>query len=433
MKYTIIHYWLVKFAILEFIFSLFSISCSTASLTPSTQVTIPSDYLGVAGGDTSADNEYQLINELGIVWVSQTFYWSRIEKEKGNFTFSSYDNYVNKAKEHGKKVLALLAYASPWLNDGKDNKYISKENIHHFLNYIEVIVTRYKGKVDAWQIWNEPNWIFWKGTNNEFYELSRLAANKIREVDPAAYIIGGGFQRLPKNFIKNMKKAGALENLDAFSIHPYDINPKGSIRLLDNFFKIASKVDFKGDIWITEIGFPTSGWYISRVSLKKMPSYVIKTIAPAAASGSRALIWYQFQDNYNYGEYPNKFDSELYFGLAYLDFSRKKGAWAYELCGRYLPGSRYNPELPLKENIKSNIITLCFTGNSSNTNTLIIWNDNIIKQKIKVTIPSTISIHDISTGSNYSLQNETIIEVSEQPVFITWQGSSIPQISSVRK
>jgi len=169
------------------------------------------------------------------------------------------------------------------------------------------------------------------------------------------------------------------------------------------------------------------------VSLKKLPSYVIKTIAPAAALGTRAFIWYDFKDSYNYGEYPNTLDSELYFGLVYSDFSRKDGAWAYELCARYLPGTQYNPELPLKEGIKSNIVTLCFTGNKSDTNTLIIWNDINIKQKIKVTIPAAITVHDISSADFYSLPNEAIVEISDKPVFITWQGSSIPRISLSKK
>ena len=424
---------IIKFSFIGlFLFLLVvSISCSTTPKTSSNNVVIPVDYLGLSGG--MEVEEFQLINEICPVWLRKTFYWSRIEKEKDNFNFSYYDNFVNNAKSQGKKVLAILAYATTWLNDGKNNDYISEKNIKYFLNYIEVTVNRYKGKVDAWEIWNEPNWIFWKGTDKEFFELSRLAALKIKEIDPNAYIVGGNFQRLPHNFIINMKKAGAMENLDALSIHPYDINPKGAMILLNNFFKITSKINFTGDIWITEIGYPTSGWYLSRVSLKNQPSYVIKTIAPAAAMGTRVIIWYDFRDSYKYGEYPNTFDSELYFGLVYSDFSRKDGAWAYELCARYLPGSKYNPELPLKENIKSNIVTLCFTGNKSDTNTLIIWNDINIKQKIKVAIPATITIHDISSSDNYSLLNEAIVEISNKPVFITWQGSSIPHVSSIKK
>jgi len=420
---------IIKFIFIGLFFFVISISCSTTSKTSSNQVTVPVDYFGIAGG--AKVEEYPLLNEMHTVWLRKTFYWNGIEKEKDNFNYSFYDNYVDNAKAQGKKILAILAYAASWHNDGKNNSYISSKNIQHYLNFIEVTVNRYKGKVDAWEIWNEPNWfIFWKGTHNEFFELLRLAAIKIREIDPDAYIVGGSFLRVPNKFIINMNKYGAMENLDALSFHPYDINPKGSIKLLDDFLKIISKIDFKGDIWITEIGYPTYGWYPSRVSLKNLPSYVIKTIAPAAARRTRTLIWYEFIDSHKYGE-ANTLNSESYFGLSYSNFSKKEGAWAYELCARYLPGTQYAPELPLKEGIKSNIVTLCFTGNESDTNALIIWNDKKNKQKIKVAIPSLITVHDISSADNYSLQDEVIVDVTDKPVFITWQGSSIPKIFQV--
>ena len=422
---------IIKFIFIGLFFFIISISCSTASKKSSNQVTVPTDYLGIVAG--TAVEEYPLLNVMRPVWVRKVFNWHQIEREKDNFEFTFYDNFVDNAKANGKKILAGLAYSTPWINNGKNRDYISKEDFKYFINYVEVTVSRYKGKVDAWEIWNEPNWIFWLGTDKEFFELSRLAAIKIREVDPDAYIVGGSLQRVPYNFIINMKKAGAMENLDALSFHPYDANPKGAIILLNNFFDITSKINFKGDIWITEIGYPTSGYYPSRVSLKEHSSYIIKTIAPAAARGTRVIIWYDFRDSYKYGEYPNTFDSEYYFGLVYKDFTRKSGAWAYELCARYLPGSRYNPELPLKEGVKSNIVTLCFTGNESDTNTLIIWNDINIKQKIKVAIPATITIHDISSADNYSLPDEAILDISGKPVFITWQGPSVPHISLIRK
>jgi len=422
---------IIKLVFIGLILFVVSTSCSTNPKTSSNKVTVPLDYLGIIA--VIPVEKYHVLNEMNPVWLRKVFNWHDIEKKKGDFTFSFYDNFVNDAKAHGKKILAGLAYSTPWLHNGKDIDYISKEDFKHFLNYVEVTVKRYKGKVDAWEIWNEPNWLFWKGTDKEFFELSRLTAKKIREIDPDAYIVGGSFQRLPHTFITNMKIAGALENLDALSFHPYDVNPKASTRLLDDFFKLASRINFKGDIWISEMGYPTSGWYPSMVPIKNLPSYVIKTIAPAAARGTRVIIWYEFIDTYIFGEYSNTFNSESHFGLVYSDFTRKNGAWAFELCARYLPGTQYNPELPLKEDIKSNIVTLCFTGNESNTNTLIIWNEINNKQKIKVSIPATITIHDISSADNYSLSNEVILETSDKPIFITWQGSSVPRISSIRK
>jgi hypothetical protein len=419
----------IKLIFIAFTFlCVFSISCSTVSSSQTSPVNIPSDFFGLIDG-YGRPEEYALLDEMGAEWLILTCYWSRIESEKGVYNFSYYDDFVDNAKAYNKKVAGILGYGSPWISDSKNNSYVSKENLHHFLDFVEAAVSRYKGRVDAWQIWNEPNGLFWKGSKKDFFELTKQTALKIREIDPDVCIIGGGFLMLPKRYIISMNRAGAMENLDAISYHPYAANPNGSIRQIDNFNKILSKINFQGDSWITEVGFPTSGIYPSRVSLKNFPAYVVKTITGAAVRGIRTLIWYQFTDPHKLGEFPNRHNSEMYFGLVYYDQTRKDGAWAYELCAQYLPGTQYDPALPLRENIGFNIASFCFIGNESETNTLIIWNNRNSRQKIKIDLSSPMTVHDISTGNYSSLPNEAVLEVTNQPIFITWQGDLIPHLS----
>jgi len=424
---------ITTFFLIIILFMPFS-SCTSTKVPVSGNIDIPEDFLGlVHAGNPRRLDEYQLINEMGAVWLLQTFYWSSIEKEKDKFNFDWYDRFVDAAKLNNKKVVAVMAYETDWIKEKKEN-YISPENIPHFLNYLEATVKHFKGRVDVWQIWNEPNFKFWKGTKKEFYELSIQAAQRIREADPDAYIIGGGYSRVPKSFIRGMQKAGCFKNTDAISFHPYAVSPGGAMRLHDDFIKINNDFGFKGEIWITEMGYPTDGWYPHKVSLEKLPSYVIKTIVGAAIRNPRALLWYEFVDSHNPGEEPNNHDSEMFFGLTYPNRTRKNGSYSYQLCSNYLPGSRYNPALPLRENIPSNIFSFCFTKEKSNVNTLILWNDKNNSFKIGINLPSSsFKLHNISTGENKELQNGTVLDVSNIPVFITWQGESTVSITRVKQ
>jgi hypothetical protein len=337
---------------------------------------------------------------------------------------------VDTANSEGKKIVAVLGYEAPWLYpEGKSKKYISPENIPLFLNFVEETVRHFRYRVAIWNIWNEPNFMFWKGQDKEFFELSKLTAERIRETDPNAYILGGAFWRAPDGFIKNMHKAGALENLDGLAFHPYAINPQGSMQVCDKFLATLSEINYSGPVWITEMGYPTAGWYPTKVSLKEFPAYVVKTITGAAARGVRALLWYELLDSYNKDEVPSKtFDSEKFFGLAYPNYERKNGAWAYQLCARYLPGSRYTGELPQKENVPSNITAFCFLGGVSGSNTLILWNDRNNIQKAKLALADPALLHDVTTGKNNPLTAEAAIEIGKMPLFITWQGTGVPRL-----
>jgi len=412
-----------------FVFTIIT-SCSSTPLPHYDQIEIPDDFFGIVhAGITKTPEEYMLLDEMGVNWILRTFYWNDIEKEKGVFDFSGYDEYVKIALSEHKKIVAVLAYETSWLYpDKKQKNHISPSEIPLFLNYVEETVNHFKGKIDTWEIWNEPNFTFWKGSRNDFFELSRQTAIKIRETDSNAYILGGVFWRSPRGFIKEMYKAGCFDILDAVAFHPYAVNPIDSMKVYDNFLNVLSEINYSGPIWITEMGYPTAGWYPTKASLKEFPSYVVKTIVGAASRGPRVLLWYQLFDFYNKGEAPYfTFDSEKFFGLAYPDYQKKNGAFAYELCAKYLPGSVYTSSLPLKENLPSGIVCFCFLGVTSGNNTLVIWNDSIITQKLKIQIQSPALLHDISSGNSIQMPSELV--VGKEPIFITWSGNSIPKVS----
>ena len=403
-------------------------SCTSTPMPQNPSVVIPDDFLGIVAGSTNPE-EYQLLDELGACWILKTFYWRKIEKEKGIFDFSEFDELVDMAKSNGIKIIVILGYDTPWLDpEHKSKKYVSPENISHYLDYVEETILHFKGQVDVWQIWNEPNIIFWKGPRQDFYELTGLTALKIREVDPEACIIGGVFFRSPQGYIKAMGESGATNNLDGLAFHPYAVNPEGSMKVHDRFIKYLADINFDGSIWITEAGYPTRGIYPSKVSLIKLPSYVVKTITGAAARRTRAFLWYEMFDSYNKKEAPRTWNSEHFFGLVYPDYQKKDGAWAYELCSRFLPGSRYIPDFPNKENIPSNVKTFYFEGGISGNNTLILWKDGIGKIKLHLELPASAFLYDISNGSSKPVHSASLIEISKKPIIITFQGNSPPFI-----
>jgi hypothetical protein len=408
------------------------LSCASTPLPPSDPVKISEDFFGmVHAGRTETPEEYALLDEMGVEWILATFYWHSIEPEKGKIDFSHYDSYVDNGKKAGKKVIAVLAYDVQWLYpDGKRRRYIAPENIPLFLNFVEKTVDHFRGRVDAWEIWNEPNFMFWRGSDREFFELAKLTALKIREIDPRANIVGGAFWRVPGNFIRNMFKAGALEHVDALAFHPYAITPESAVKLYDKFASVLSEFNYSGPIWVTEAGYPTGGWYPTRVSEDDLPSYVVKTITGIAARGAKVFLWYQLFDPYNKGELPEPLNSEDYFGLVYPDYSRKKGFYAYSLCAKYLAGKEYRPDLIEKSNIPSTIISFYFAGKAGN-NTLVLWNDKKSTEEVHVSFEGTGLLHDVSTGESIAVSGDAGLNINVMPVILTWDNKEPYEILKI--
>jgi len=386
-------------------------------------LTIPADYTGIVhAGRTRTEEEFAYLKYLGTSWVLNTFYWSSIESKQNEWDFSGYDTFVDNNKSAGLKVLGVLAYDVKWIHkDGKSHNYIPPERLPEFLQYVRKTAEHFRGKVDAWCIWNEPNFLSWTGTDDEFVELSRQAADAIREVDSEVTLLGGAFNRgvfgLPEKFIRKLFESGAMEKTDGIAFHPYELNPARTAMLYDRFKKIVDDYGFGDKIWITEAGYPTGGWYPTKVSEKRFPEYVIKTIVLLAVRGSNKFLWYQMFDPVD----RENADSEDFFGLVRSreDYT-SKGAQAFRLCATYLPGATCYVQEPGRDEIPGSLRMFWFRKKDGGA--LVMWNDGLGSKTIPLQIPGTNhKIHDPVTGNAVSIE-EKIIKVGTMPVFITWQN-----------
>jgi hypothetical protein len=416
-----------------FLFSLFFLLFACA--TNPGPLEIPDDIAGIVhAGRTNTPEEYALLDRMNASWLLLTFYWSGIEREENQWNFNYYDEYVDTAQAAGKKVLGILAYDTSWIHsDGKAHKYIPPDKIHHFINYVRRTAAHFRGRVDAWCIWNEPNFSFWTGSRDEFVALSRQAAEAAREEDPDVILLGGAFNRgvwgLPYAYINGLFRSGAMEKTDAIAFHPYELNPARAVRLYGKFKNRVAKYGFDDRIWVTEVGYPTGGWYPTSVSEKKFPAHIVKTFVPLAVSGAKKILWYQLFDPIN----RVKKNSENFFGLVRSteDYT-SKGAEAFRLCAAHLAGAVYRPDLPLRDGLPKSLRSFYFEQPQGG-GALVLWKEG---PSLRLALHSAVDLaaHDPVSGEAAALLPQAFIKVGAMPVFITWDeaGAETLRLSRMR-
>jgi hypothetical protein len=389
-------------------------------------------------GERCTEEENHLLNELGVAWIRNTFRWDTIQKSPGQWDFERWDRYVENAEKAGKKILAVLAYDTAWIYGENETKtrrrYIEPEKISYFLQYVENVVRRYRGKIGAYEIWNEPNWTFWKGPDEDFFQLCTAAARRIKEISPESYVVIGSFLRVPESFIRGLFQAGAFTYADGVSFHPYAIDSDGVVKQYDKLVRVLKEEGFHGDIWVTEVGYPTGGWYITRVSEGEFPTRVIKTLVGLLTRGARAVFWYELFDKFPEGEAPNRFDSELFFGLAYPDYALKSGAIAYGLIARKIAGTEYRPDfLEISPALSKSVEAFLFQGKDGNR-ILILWSRQGEVQ-VRISPLTRCFQYEISTGEPLFMSEKTDVHlINENPTFLEWKdpGQNSLHIEQVR-
>jgi len=143
-----------------------------------------------------ASRDLQMIRAAGFTWVKQDFAWREVEgAAKGVFDWSRTDRIVEDCNREGIDLLVRLDRQPHWARrDGAENG--PPDNYQDFADFCYAVASRYRGRIRAYSIWNEPNlareWGGQKPNAAEYVRLLRVAYQAIKRADPNALVISAG-------------------------------------------------------------------------------------------------------------------------------------------------------------------------------------------------------------------------------------------------
>jgi hypothetical protein len=257
-------------------------------------------------GRSLMDRAAELAQAAGVKWTREEFNWARMEPQRGQFDFSSYDVVVDTARRHGISVYGLLAYWTDW------TKPYTEEGINDFCRWTRATVHHFKDRVKHWEIYNEPNIFFWEGPKEMYPVLVKKCYSAIKQEDPEAQVLAVSTSGIERKFIARVLEAGAP--FDVLTIHPYRprLADAGFMRELRETAKLVEG----RPVWITEMGWSTQ---IGGTDERKQAQLLARTYLCAVASKAcQNVSWYDFRND---GSDP--FYNEANFGVLYQNFSGK--------------------------------------------------------------------------------------------------------------
>ena len=268
---------------------------------------VVSSMIGVGTHVTSyapGINVAQMLKVLGVKFVRDEFNWHKAEKVKGKFILDPrIFEYIDKLNGLNIRALMILCYSNPNYTKnnivGPNNAELRKA----FSDYVAFMVTSLKGKVYAWEIWNEPDWGTWKPAPNsrDYALLVKHVAPIIRKIDPQALIVAGALAGADRKFLKGLQEENALADVDVISFHwyTYPAPPEQGwgdheVNLIRSFIKEIKSLGKRA--WISEMGYPTSTDKYG-VSEAQQAEYLKKQLELAANMGAEVCFIYNLIDN----------------------------------------------------------------------------------------------------------------------------------------
>lgn len=241
--------------------------------------------------------------------------WPWVEPEKGKWDFANLDKYVSQAEQNRIDVLLPLGLSPTWASarptekSGYSPGYAAEpRDLNDWRNYVRTIATRYKGRVHAYEMWNEPNLKnFYTGSLTQLMQLVSVAYQTLKEIDPAIIVCSPAFTAaggIP--MFEQYMKAGGTRYADAIGYHLYVSPglPEEMVGLIQQVREIMTRNGAANKpIWNTE-----TGWAIQNkqsvvkqaLSPDEAASYLARSFVLSWASGVSRFYWYSW-DNFNMG------------------------------------------------------------------------------------------------------------------------------------
>jgi hypothetical protein len=236
----------------------------------------------------------------GMTWVRIDVGWASLEPNaKGSYDFGLNDKCVSMATARGFHVLETLWMTPNWANGGH-GPYVPPTSVNDYGDIAQVVASRYDGthgvgKVDAWEVWNEPDpsQSSWQGTVAQYVALVKASYGRFHAGDPGTTVVVGGPANNRTWYINQLYTNGLTgAYFDAISVHPYQIPSTSPPDVPD---PSPGVYDWPGDAYITHT--PT-----------------LHGLMAAHGDGSKPIWWTEFgwstnsggTDQYNTGVTPQQ-------------------------------------------------------------------------------------------------------------------------------
>ena len=321
--------------------------------------------------------------QLSLGWDRIMFSWPGIQP--GGPNDWNADNYfgqdnLNRDLSRGLDVVGLLQFTPGWAaqNAGDGQRSIPKNLSapanspdNYWARFAGKIASHYKGRIDRWVIWNEPEFkpgdkgagqsYTWMGSDAEYYMLLKRAYQAIKAANPNATVVFGATSywvdinmgRQP--FFKRILDIAAADPEARANGFFFDVAAFNIYRAPDDLLRIHTEMKqamkAKGidkPIWLTETNAmpyddpvtpkPQDG---QRVTMNVQADYVAQAMAISAAAGYERVGWYRINDGGIWRE-------QEVWGLLRDDNSQRPAFQAFKSAAAQMVGAKRVRFVPLE-------------------------------------------------------------------------------------
>jgi hypothetical protein len=241
--------------------------------------------------------------------------WSQIETAKGQYNWALVDRAVANAEKQGVKDILMVLGSTPTWNAKRivpgdypvPGAASAPKSLAAWDAFVAEVAQRYKGRIKAYQIWNEASLaMFWDGTPEVMAELTERAYRIIKAEDPKARVVAasttvrleGAFDRFFPRYLAALAERDWP--VDVFAAHLYPTSRGTTDDRAAFISQVTDELAAAGapdlPVWDTELNYGLAGPGpknpLQTIEGAQARDWVVQTTFDSLALGISRTYWY---------------------------------------------------------------------------------------------------------------------------------------------
>jgi polysaccharide biosynthesis protein PslG len=299
-----------------------------------------------------------LAKNANVGWIRQQIHWRDTEGVRGEYVWQPLDDAVAEARKQGLQVMLSVVRSAPWADPSGG----LPDDRMGFAGFMQTLAARYKGRVAAYEVWNEPNLAVENGgvpaTPADYLATLAAAYPAIKAGDPCALVIAAPLAATSTDdgktavadvpFFEELYRLDGglfLRVADLVGMHPGGgpFPPKDSwpiskpeqstryFRHIERLREIMLRYNDQRQVWITEVGWSISkapGAPAPPVTRRQQGDFLVAALRYTKANYpwvSAIFVW-----NLNFAVTGRPDDEKSTFGLLDPDWTPRHGYLALQ-------------------------------------------------------------------------------------------------------
>jgi hypothetical protein len=456
---------LARYAVASVIFLLaFSIPwvSSTTRASTSPEKPIPATFFGVSVlGITGQITAWPLSVPVGTLGKTEGTEWNDLEPSNGTYVWTRLDNAISEARSAGITNFIYTLWSTPeWASSEPHQSCIltatenvtgcaaPPTNIRDWDSFVTALVTRYKGEIQYFELWNEANLAeTYSGNVSEIVTMAQHAYDDIKSIDPSAIVLTPSSSSLgilpytpgcnpAECWLAQYLQAGGSKYADGVAFHAYAYLATDAAGVQVGIACPTGEIEeCAGSPLATEIAGVRS--IIANYSLADkpliateggLPSDIISQNLTGTADQQTAYVsrWFIVQASENvsiavwFSEFPAQ-SGLAGFGTAAAEEEINQG---YNQTYHWLVGSTFSGPCSLSSGVST-----CSITTSAGHPELIVWADSN-SSSVPYAPPGQFTEYQDLSGATYQVSPGSSITLGEKPILLEAASASSTTITT---